>query len=1038
MSSESMAHKHWENPESIGYGRLPARANMRASRDRSLSLNGSWQFLRLKHPDDAPEQWMTTTFDATSDNWQPMPVPSLWTRPLTTRDDGSAITPDLPIYTNVQMPFKQEPPLVPQENPTGLYRRQFKLPKNWQGKRVVIYLGGVENSFYLHVNGQEVGFAKDCRLPSEFDVTDYLVRGTNTIALMVMRWSDTSYIEDQDQWWQAGIHRDVELYCTEHNHIRDVFLKPTYDVASATGQLKIEARIGGTGRSQLGHMIRVRVNRPNGKPAFKTAITGLIDKSNYQMVTGKGPIIHLTKSLGRVQAWSAETPSLYTVTVDLLNPAGQCLETACFKIGFRHIEIKDRELLINGQAVLIRGVNRHDHCDVTGKVMTEAHWRQDIETMKRHNINAVRTSHYPNDSRFYELCDEYGLYVVDEANLESHHHYAQLGTDPFWANAFLNRVTRMVERDKNHPSIIVWSMGNETGFGANHAAMAAWVREYDPTRPIHNENAICEQGIRSMWNENAHGTDLICPMYPSVADIIAHAESSQDQRPLIMCEYAHAMGNSGGNLKEYWDAIETHHGLQGGFIWEWLDHGLRETANGIPYWAYGGDFGESRHDLNFVCDGLCWPDRTPHSSLLEYKRVIQPVDVSQRDPQTFRVSNKNYFTDLSIYRISWQLLLNGLPIQSRPVAVLKTGAQSYTDLHIKLDKPTLSAGDELSIIFTTQLAADTAWAPQGHEVAVSQIQLGQRKPKRPRLLPETTIKRQGEQQTVTLGDHQWVFDASGLISWQQNASVMLLEGPRLNIWRAPLDNDGIKGWAGQDNKALGRWLKAGLDRPLISHKPIKVSKVDGAMTLVCEQTATMPGGKIKFRTQYQFGQDQTLLVSHEFEIAKSLPDLPRIGVRLVLPTEFEVFSWFGRGPHETYNDRQTSGTIAQHSSTVSDQYVPYILPQDHGNLTDIRWLQVGKVNGQAFKVRAMTTMEASASHYPHEILTPAYHTYEVLPQAPTWVCLDAMQRGVGGASCGPDTLEEYRVKPGSYSLAYCLSVSDEPDSDLSVKHAAPK
>ena len=370
--------------------------------------------------------------------------------------------------------------------------------------------------------------------------------------------------------------------------------------------------------------------------------------------------------------------------------------------------------------------------------------------------------------------------------------------------------------------------------------------------------------------------------------------------------------------------------------------------------------------------------------------------------------------------------------------MLKTGAQSYSDLLIKFDKPILSAGDELSIVFTTQLAADTAWAPQGHEVAVSQIQLGQRKPNRPRLLPEATIKSQGKQQTVTLGDHQWVFDANGLISWQQNAAVMLLEGPRLNIWRAPLDNDGIKGWAGQDNKALGRWLKAGIDRPVISHKPIKVTKVDGAMTLVCEQTATMPGGNIKFRTQYQFGRDQTLLVSHEFKIAKSLPDLPRIGVRLVLPAEFEALSWFGRGPHETYNDRQTSGTISQHSSTVSDQYVPYILPQDHGNLTDIRWLQVGKVNGQAIKGRAMTTMEASVSHYPHDRLTPAYHTYEVLPQAPTWVCLDAMQRGVGGASCGPDTLEEYRVKPGNYSLAYCLSVNDEPDINQSVNNAAPK
>ena len=1022
-----MAHKHWENPESIGYGRLPARASMSADRDRSLPLNGTWQFLRVKHPSDAPEDWTLPTFKPAADLWQPMPVPSLWTRPLTTRSDGSPITPDLPIYTNVQMPFHQEPPLVPSENPTGLYRRQFKLPKTWRNKRVVVYLGGVENSFYLFINGHEVGFAKDCRLPSEFELTDYLVEGTNTIALLVMRWSDTSYIEDQDQWWQAGIHRDVQLYCTEFNYIRDVHLKPAYDVANGTGELKIETRVGGTGRSALEHSVRVSVNRPDGKAAFKTPITGKIDKSNFQMVIGKGPIVHLTKSLGRVKPWSAETPHLYAVTVELLGPAGQCLETARFNIGFRHIEIKDRELLINGQAVLIRGVNRHDHCDITGKVMTESHWRQDIETMKRHNINAVRTSHYPNDPRFYDLCDEYGLYVVDEANLESHHHYAQLGTDPFWANAFLNRVTRMVERDKNHPSIIIWSMGNETGFGANHAAMAAWVRQYDPTRPIHNENAICEQGVRAMWNENPQGTDLICPMYPSVADIIAHAETSMDPRPLIMCEYAHAMGNSGGNLREYWDAIESHHGLQGGFIWEWLDHGLRETANGIPYWAYGGDFGESRHDLNFVCDGLCWPDRTPHSSLIEYKAVIQPVNVIQRGPKTFRISNKNYFTDLSLYQISWELLLNGSVLRSERLASLKTGPQAYTDVQLTFTKPTLKAGDELSIVFRTQLAVATTWAPKGHEVAVSQLSLGQRPAKRSAFHSEPTIARQAAKTVVSLGEQRWLFDASGLISWQNNAKELLLAGPRLNIWRAPLDNDGIKGWVGQDNKALGRWLKAGVDRPGIRHKTLKVSQADGVLSLVCEHLAVMPAGKIKFTTRYQFGEDQALLVTHEFDVAKSLPDLPRIGVRLVLPQDFDHLSWFGRGPHETYIDRRTSGVIAQHHSRVSDQYVPYILPQDHGNLTDIRWVRVADDNDRSIKIDANSSMEASISHYPHEILTPAFHTYEVLPQAGTWVCLDAMQRGVGGASCGPDTLPQYRVNAGHYELAYRLSVTDPQD-----------
>jgi beta-galactosidase len=1018
-----MAHKHWENPEAIGYGRLPARASLAPAPERCLSLNGTWRFTRISHPALAPIHWAQPGFDDHQDSWQPMPVPSLWTRAQTTRPDGTAITPDLPIYTNVQMPFKLEPPLVPNENPTGLYRRQLKLPRAWQGKRVVLYLGGIENSYYLYINGQEVGFSKDCRLPSEFDVTAYLTPGTNIVALQVMRWSDSSYIEDQDQWWQAGIHRDIYLYNTEKNYIRDVFVKPTFDVSTGRGQLDVEVRIGEQSRSALGCTARVSVTRPNGKPAFQRALQGTLEKSNYQMVIGKGPIIHLSKSMGAVLAWSAEMPHLYQVTVELLDAAGTCIESATIPTGFRHIQIKDKALLVNGEPVLIRGVNRHDHCDVTGKVMTESLWRKDIETMKRHNINAVRTSHYPNDPRFYALCDQYGLYVIDEANLEAHHHYAQLGQDPFWANAFLNRVVRMVERDKNHPSIIVWSMGNETGFGPNHAAMAAWVRQYDPSRPIHNENAICEQGVKPMWNDNPHGTDLICPMYPSVADLIDHAQTSNDPRPLIICEFAHAMGNSGGNLQEYWDAIEQHDGLQGGFIWEWLDHGLAETANGIPYWAYGGDYGETRHDLNFVCDGLCWPDRSPHSSLLEYKQVIQPVVVTHTLGSTYRIHNKHDFIDLSMYQLSWTLLHNGKACQRKNIKQLKTPPQQFTDIRIDINRPKLQPGDELSLVFSTQLRRDTSWAKQGHEVALSQLAVKKMKPAAAKLQQGITLQSQGQKHSVSLTDDHFEFDNSGLIGWSHLGKAMLVTGPQLNIWRAPLDNDGIKGWAGQDNKPLGRWKKAGIDKPAMQYQSMSVENLGTRkLTLHCQQTAVMPGGNIRFDTQYQFGRDNSLIVRHSFMIDKRLPDLPRIGVRLELPAGFEHLQWFGRGPHETYMDRRSSGVIAHHHSSVSDQYVPYILPQDHGNLTDIRWLKIGDDKGASLMVSADQIIEASASHYPHEILTPAFHTYEIAPQANTWLCLDAMQRGVGGASCGPDTLEQYRVNPGEYHLHYRLSM----------------
>jgi beta-galactosidase len=580
----------------------------------------------------------------------------------------------------------------------------------------------------------------------------------------------------------------------------------------------------------------------------------------------------------------------------------------------------------------------------------------------------------------------------------------------------------MVERDKNHPCIIVWSMGNETGFGPNHAAMAAWVRQYDPSRPIHNENAICEQGVKPMWNDNPHGTDLICPMYPSVADLIEHAQTSDDPRPLIICEFAHAMGNSGGNLKEYWDAIEEHHGLQGGFIWEWLDHGLAETANGIPYWAYGGDYGEARHDLNFVCDGLCWPDRSPHSSLLEYKHVIQPVVVSHIRGSTYRVHNKHDFIDLSMYRLSWTLLHNGRPCQTKNIKQLKTGAHQFEKIDIKLAIPELSPGDELSLVFRTRLRRDTSWAEQGHEVAVSQLPLKRVKRAATKLQSGIKLTSQDQQHNVNLANHCFEFDNSGLIGWHYLSKPMLVTGPQLNVWRAPLDNDGIKGWEGQDNKPLGRWKKAGIDKPNMQYEPMRVEGLGSRkLTLHFQQTAVMRGGSIRVDTQYQFGKDDSLVVRHHFMIDKTLPDLPRIGVRLELPAGFEHLQWFGRGPHETYLDRRSAGVIAHHYSTVSNQYVPYILPQDHGNLTDIRWLKICTDDGSSLKVSADQIIEASASHYPHELLTPAFHTYEVAPQANTWLCLDAMQRGVGGASCGPDTLDQYRVHPKEYHLNYRLT-----------------
>ena len=1016
-----MAHKHWENPEVAGYGRLPARANFNsaatsghalAGRPLQISLNGTWQFVRLPHPAAAPSDWASASADI---DWDTIPVPGLWTRQPDAKDK--------PIYTNVLIPFRAEPPLVPLENPTGLYRRTFDLPASFADKRVVLYVGGVESAFYLYCNNKEVGFSKDARLPAEFDLTQYLHPGENLLALMVMRWNDASYIEDQDQWWHAGIHRDVYLYATPLVYLRDIFCKPGFDSATSQGALDVTVRIGDRNRDAMGHKVELTLLDTQGKPKLPAPLTGAIERSNYLPVVGKGATITCHTTTGTVEAWSAEQPNLYRLLVTLMDPSGNMIEATCIRIGFRHITTHNRELLVNGKAVLIKGVNRHDHSDTTGKVISESLMRLDIETMKRHNINAVRTSHYPNDSRFYELCDEYGLYVVDECNIEAHHHYQQLGGDPAWATAFMNRLVRMIERDKNHPSIIMWSMGNETGFGPHHAAMAAWAREYDPSRPIHNENAICEQAVRDMWDENHHGTDVVCPMYPSVDDIIRFAKTSKDPRPLIMCEFAHAMGNSCGNLAEYWQAIEGLKGLQGGFVWEWIDHGLLESANGIPYWAYGGDFGEERHDLNFVCDGLCFPDRTPHSSLVEYKKVIQPIKVTRVRGMTFKVENKNWFTTLGSYQGHFELLVNGVTHTSGALSALDTGPGEATVLTLNCEKPTLQRGDEASVIFTFSLANDESWAAQGHIVAWDQIALGQRARPKTRRAARGKVKthKRDDTDVIEAGAVTVAFDESGLMHMALDQHLLITRGPRLNIWRAPTDNDGIKGRDNQTGKALGRWRALGIEHLSNELDEYIVSPLADRVEVRIVQRSLPKEGEIRLSSDYCVLASGEILCSHEFVVSPELADLPRLGLRLELPAGMEGLSWFGRGPHETYIDRKASGILRVHESTVRDQYVPYILPQEHGNLTDVRWMKVTNAAGDGVVIETTgAPMEASATHYPPELLTPAFHTYEVTPRDETFVFLDVMQRGLGGASCGPDTLPQYRIPAGTHTLRYAL------------------
>ncbi len=991
-------NKYWENPEVLSIGRLPSRSSF-ATSGKKIDLNGKWKFKWTNNPEKA-DNWLKRG----TKGWLEVDVPSLWTM-----DDR--ISEDNPIYTNVLLPFQGEPPSVP-KNPTGLYKKKFTIRQKYVDKRWVIFLGGIENCFFLYCNNQEVGFSKDSRLPAEFDLTPFLKAGENELAIKVFRYSDTSYIENQDHWSHAGIHRGVFLYQTEKVYLKDIYIKPSYAAKDSVGNLNVSVKVGGQNRASIGHSINICILNQNGDAISQGEVEGIIEKSAFYPIIGKGAKLSLNWPAIPVAPWSAETPNLYTAVVKLISPHGDVIERAELKFGFRDIQVKDKELLINDKPVLIKGVNRHDHCDITGRVLTKESIRAELFLMKQHNINAIRTSHYPNQEEFYDLCDELGFYVIDEANLEAHQHYAQLGEDSHWAPQFLSRASRMVERDKNHPCVIIWSVGNETGFGPNQMSMIAWIREFDPSRPIHNENAICEQRIKNKWEENRHGSDIICPMYPSISELERHAKTSNDSRPLIICEYAHAMGNSCGNLKEYWDTIERWHGLQGGFVWEWKDHGLRKKNQPQGQWSYGGDFNESNHDFNFVCDGLCWPDGKPHNALIELKKIIQPVKI-KRIRNKFLIQNDHYFKGLEDYEVSWQFFEDGRPKGGKEIRIFSTPPQHYEEFEIK--NTYCPDRKELSIIFECRLNQNTKWARKGHLVAWDQITLQKKRGNTvPHKIEKTVKKINASLIKLSSEENEISFNEKGLFSWRQKDKE-LLEGPlMLNFWRAPTDNDGFKFFPNQEGKALSNWKKMGLDNICWVHE----YKQTKDQSNIVKQTSIgeCKAGRLKVTSEYAL-TGQGLYISHQFRVGKNFKNLPRVGVRWKFLKQYKNLTWFGKGPQETYEDRKESGVKKEHRSTVACQYVPYIMPQEHGNLTEISWLQISS-DTKTIKFSGTSDMQASVSNYLDQDLTDAFRTSELKPTEYCWVYLDAAQRGLGGASCGPDTLNQYQVSPGTYKLEY--------------------
>jgi beta-galactosidase len=982
--------KSWELPEVPSLHRLPPRAtlvpfpspDLAATLDRRRSerfrlLDGTWEFRLVSRPEEAARVLRTRR------GWHTVAVPGLWT----TQGYGA------PHYTNVVMPFEEPPPQVPADNPTGIYRRLFALPRAWRKRRVVMHFGGAEGALYVLVNGRPVGFSKDSRTPAEFDVTELLRHDEpNELIAVLLRWSDASFLEDQDHWWHAGLAREVYLYATGRTHVADLFALADLDDACRHARLSVTATLGGP---EAGASLDAQLLDPEGR----TVLTKRLENGRLDV------------SVRTPRQWSAEDPALYTLVVSLRSRPGT--ESVACRLGFRRVEIRGRRLLINGRPVLICGVNRHDHDDVDGRAVSRALMEADAQLMKRFNINAVRTSHYPNDPYWLDLCDRYGLYVFDEANIEAHAYYDELCRDPRYANAFIERTRNMVERDKNHPSVVAWSLGNESGYGPNHDAAAGWVRGRDPSRPLHYEGAI-----RRDWAGGQRASDIVCPMYAKVEAIRAWAERSDDPRPLILCEYSHSMGNSNGGLAGYFAAFDAHEGLQGGFVWEWIDHGIRRTdERGREFWAYGGDFGDVPNDANFCADGLVWPDRSPHPALHELKFLARPVRVEPLDPARgrFRIRSRHDFTSLSRYDGEWQVTVDGDVVAVGRLARLGVGPGEALDVELDLDPP---GPGERFVTFRFFLRQATEWAAAGHEVAWQQLAL----PSRTRRRVRSRLLRPSKSGVLEGPHARAVVDRkTGTLSeLSLGDRNVLVSGPRLQLWRAPTDNDGLRLLPARQQGVLPRWLELGLDHVEQRVESVRVGET--AVEVVHRVSGRGRWDDAVHRQLYCLLASGDLVVENEVLLGPDLRDLPRVGVVLVLQPGLERLDWLGRGPWESYPDRLASTVAGRFRSTVREQYVPYILPQEHGHRSEVRRLSLTDDSGFGIEVDGRPTFGFTASHFTAGDLYAARHTCDLEPRAEVVLSLDHAQRGLGTASCGPDTSRRHRLLAPSYRFAYVLRI----------------
>lgn len=1009
----------WQNPEVIAinkeaphatlvpYPSADAALEFESSRsDPIVNLNGDWKFLFLDKPADAPHGFYATEFDDAE--WDQLPVPSNW------QVEGYG----RPIYTNIKHPFPANPPKVPEDaNETGLYRLDFDIPTDWSGNEMFLHFAGVQSAMYVWLNGEFVGYSQDSMMPAEFNITEFAKPGANVLACKVIRWSDGSYLEDQDFWRLSGIYRDVYVVARPNVFLRDMTVITDFDEHYDDAVLDLSFDLDNTKSSATNASLAIELRDGDQVVLDETIKAEELAAESIQTV-GYQFAVQAPKQ------WSAELPHLYTLVVELLDENDAVLEAFTKRIGFREVEIKNSQVLVNGKAVYFKGVNRHEIQPDAGRVVSEATMIRDIELMKQHNINSVRTAHYPNQTRWYELCDEYGIYVMDEANIESHELWADkriyLDDKPEWEQAFVTRGTAMVERDKNHASIIMWSMGNETGYGKHFDTMYAEMKKIDPTRPIHYESRT------PAYIPDLNKYDIISTMYPSLQHIVELTEKDPS-RPVIICEYAHAMGNSTGNLKKYWDLFESHPRMQGAYIWDYIDQGLTKTTeDGREFFAYGGDYGDEPNDANFCINGLVNPDRLPQPAMQEVKKIFQFVKVEAVDLYGGMIAIRNTydFQNLKFLNLEWTL---ETPFEVAKRGTIKNiniapGESRIFDLG-EMTEPLKKSQDYwLNIRFT--LAEQQPWADKGYELAWEQFVFPRQasKPKKVEAGP-VQVQQNGKQITVTGKELQVTFDKQigTLSSLVFEGTEMLQRGSRINLWRAPTDNDD----GGGDRSFGAQWRNDGLDQLKFVVSDVQLYENKTSAKIVVTGALKQKSGDIDVTTSYVVNGQGKISVYNNIDIPKGIKTVPRVGTEWLLPKEFDQVQWYGRGPHENYVDRKDGTRFGVYESSVTDLYFPYVKPQENGNRTDVYWMAITNDENIGLLVKGAPTFEFSATFYSLENLTGAKHTTDIKDAPYTTLNIDYQQAGLGGDdSWNPRTHPEFQLWPGVYEFNYSIQPVD--------------